>query len=151
MSASAENALGSLLPEDVKAKLDEEVELARGGLSRFDPAAYREGNMTPVYFGSALKRFGVIELLDALSEQAPPPRDQAAKDGVVHPGDKDVSGFVFKVQRTWTRTIATAWAFLRLCSGKFRRGMKLKQSGTDKSIGIHNPILFLRRGARDGG
>ena len=137
------NAVGSLLPEDVKAKLDEEVELARGGLSHFDPAAYREGNMTPVYFGSALKRFGVVELLNALAEQAPPPRDQAAKDGVVHPGDKDVSGFVFKVQANMDPNHRDRVAFLRLCSGKFRRGMKLKQSGTDKSIGIHNPILFF--------
>jgi len=137
------DALGALLPEDVKAKLDEEVELARAGLSRFDAAAYREGNMTPVYFGSALKRFGVRELLDALAEQAPPPRDQAAKGGLVHPSDKDVSGFVFKVQANMDPNHRDRVAFLRLCSGGFKRGMKLKQSGTGKSIGVHNPILFF--------
>ena len=137
------DALGALLPEDVKAKLDEEVELARAGLSHFDAAAYREGNLTPVYFGSALKRFGVRELLDALAEQAPPPRDQAAKGGLVHPSDKDVSGFVFKVQANMDPNHRDRVAFLRLCSGGFKRGMKLKQSGTGKSIGVHNPILFF--------
>jgi peptide chain release factor 3 len=137
------NALAALLPEDVKAKLDEDVELARGGLSRFDPAAYREGHLTPVYFGSALKRFGVRELLDALSAEAPPPRDQAARGGLVHPQDDNVSGFVFKVQANMDPNHRDRVAFLRLCSGKFRRGMKLKQSGTGKSIGVHNPILFF--------
>src|ERR1700742_1100735 len=67
----------------------------------------------------------------------------AAQGGVVHPGDKDVSGFVFKVQANMDPNHRDRVAFLRLCSGKFRRGMKLKQSGTDKSIGIHNPILFF--------
>ncbi len=137
------DALGALLPQDVKAMLDEEVELARAGLSHFDAAAYREGNLTPVYFGSALKRFGVRELLDALAEQAPPPRDQAAKGGLVHPSDKDVSGFVFKVQANMDPNHRDRVAFLRLCSGGFKRGMKLKQSGTGKSIGVHNPILFF--------
>src|SRR5262249_13936243 len=137
------NALGDLLPEEIKAKLDEDVELARGGLSRFDRAAYREGHLTPVYFGSALKRFGGRELLEALSAEAPSPRDQAAREGVVRPGDGDVSGFVFKVQANMDPNHRDRVAFLRLCSGKFRRGMKLKQSGTGKSIGVHNPILFF--------
>jgi peptide chain release factor 3 len=137
------NALTAFLPEDVKAKLDEEMELAIGGLARFDARAYREGHLTPVYFGSALKRFGVRELLDALAEQAPPPRDQAARGRHVHPGDTDVSGFVFKVQANMDPNHRDRVAFLRLCSGKFRRGMKLKQSGTDKTIGVHNPILFF--------
>jgi peptide chain release factor 3 len=121
----------------------EEVELARGGLARFDHAAYREGHLTPVYFGSALKRFGVHQLLDALAEQAPPPRVQAARGRAVHPADPDVTGFVFKVQANMDPNHRDRVAFLRLCSGRFRRGMKLKQSGTGKSIGVHNPILFF--------
>ncbi len=137
------NTLATLLPEDVKAKLDEDVELARGGLARFDPAAYREGHLTPVYFGSALKRFGVRELLDQLAREAPPPRVQQARDRAVHPADADVSGFVFKVQANMDPNHRDRVAFLRLCSGRFRRGMKLKQSGTGKSIGVHNPILFF--------
>ena len=137
------DALGALLPAEVKAKLEDDVELVRAGLARFDAAAYREGHLTPVYFGSALKRFGVKELLDALAEQAPPPRDQAARAGLVHPSDADVSGFVFKVQANMDPNHRDRVAFLRLCSGRFRRGMKLKQSGTAKTIGVHNPILFF--------
>jgi peptide chain release factor 3 len=137
------NALGALLDPEAKARFDEEVELARGGLSRFDPAAYREGHLTPVYFGSALKRFGVKELLDALAAEAPAPRVQQAKGRAVHPGDAGVSGFVFKVQANMDPNHRDRVAFLRLCSGRFRRGMKLKQSGTDKTIGVHNPILFF--------
>jgi peptide chain release factor 3 len=137
------NALARLLNEDEKAKLDEDAELARAGLARFDRAAYREGHLTPVWFGSALKRFGVKELLDALAEEAPAPRDQAAKGRIVHPADAEVSGFVFKVQANMDPNHRDRVAFLRLCSGKFRRGMKLKQSGTGKVIGIHNPILFF--------
>jgi len=127
----------------LKDSFAEEVELARGGLARFDHAAYREGHLTPVYFGSALKRFGVRELLDALAREAPPPRTQAARGRDVHPQDGDVTGFVFKVQANMDPNHRDRVAFLRLCSGKFRRGMKLKQSGTGKQIGIHNPILFF--------
>ena len=142
------NALGEFLSPEVKTKLEDDVELARAGLSRFDPAAYREGHLTPVYFGSALKRFGVKELLGALAEQAPAPRAQAARlpesrGRAVHPADEEVTGFVFKVQANMDPNHRDRVAFLRLCSGRFRRGMKLKQSGTGKTLGIHNPILFF--------
>jgi len=131
------------LPEDVEAKLDEDLELARGGLSRFDPAAYREGHLSPVFFGSALKKFGVAELLTMLAEHAPSPRPQAAKGREVKPSDKEVSGFVFKVQANMDPNHRDRVAFLRLASGRFTRNMKLTQSGTGKVIGIHNPILFF--------
>ncbi len=137
------DALATLLDAGEKAKLEEDVELARGGLARFDPAAYREGHLTPVYFGSALKRFGVATLLDALAERAPSPRVQAARGRDVHPSDAEVTGFVFKVQANMDPNHRDRVAFLRLCSGKFRRGMKLKQSGTGKQISVHNPILFF--------
>jgi peptide chain release factor 3 len=134
---------GGKVEGDLKASVDEELELARGGLARFDRAAYREGHLTPVYFGSALKRFGVATLLDALAREAPAPRVQQAKGRAVHPADSDVSGFVFKVQANMDPNHRDRVAFLRLCSGKFRRGMKLKQSGTAKQISVHNPILFF--------
>jgi peptide chain release factor 3 len=137
------NALSATLAEDEKAKLDEDVELARAGLSRFDLESYREGHLTPVFFGSALKHFGVRDLMNALAQYAPPPRDQAAKGRTVHPADTDVTGFVFKVQANMDPNHRDRVAFLRLASGKFRRGMKLTQSGTHKSLGIHNPILFF--------
>jgi peptide chain release factor 3 len=137
------NMLGALLADDIKAKLDEEVELARAGLSHFDAHAYREGHLTPVFFGSALKNFGVKELIAMLAEHAPAPRAQAAKGRVVHPNENEVTGFVFKVQANMDPNHRDRVAFLRLCSGQFRRGMKMKQSGTAKVLGIHNPILFF--------
>jgi peptide chain release factor 3 len=131
------------LDEAVAAKLEEDVMLAREGLPQFDLATYREGHLSPVYFGSALKNFGVAQLLDALAQYAPPPREQAAVGRAAEPGDKEVTGFVFKVQANMDPNHRDRVAFLRLASGEFRRNMKLKQSGTGKTIGVHNPILFF--------
>lgn len=137
------NAMTTVLSPEEAAKLDDDVELVQAGLSRFDRAAYREGHLTPVFFGSALKNFGVRELLTALSENAPAPGPVAAKDRTVEPSDHEVSGFVFKVQANMDPNHRDRVAFVRLASGRFRRSMKLKQSGTAKQIGVHNPILFF--------
>jgi peptide chain release factor 3 len=99
--------------------------------------------MTPVYFGSALKNFGVDELLKGLGEFAPPPRPQPTDKRVVQPTDKGVTGFVFKVQANMDKNHRDRVAFLRLCSGHFKRGMKLKQISTGKSITVSNPTLFF--------
>ena len=131
------------LDAELKAKLEEDVLLAREGLPRFDLATYREGHLSPVYFGSALKNFGVAELLNALAGNAPSPRSQAAVGRAAEPGDKEVTGFVFKVQANMDPNHRDRVAFLRLASGEFKRNMKLKQSGTGKTIGVHNPILFF--------
>ncbi|MGN6515040.1 MAG: peptide chain release factor 3 [Rhizomicrobium sp.] len=137
------DAMLALIPDDIRPKFEEEVELARAGLPRFDTATYHEGHLTPVYFGSALKNFGVKDLIKGLAENAPSPRPQTAKGKEIKPGDSEVTGFVFKVQANMDPNHRDRVAFLRLASGKFRRGMKLKQSGTGKAIGIHNPILFF--------
>ena len=134
---------GGALDAELKSKLDEDVLLAREGLPKFDLATYREGHLSPVYFGSALKNFGVAQLLGALAEYAPPPRSQSAIGREVKPADSEVTGFVFKVQANMDPNHRDRVAFLRLASGEFRRNMKLKQSGTGKSIGVHNPILFF--------
>jgi peptide chain release factor 3 len=131
-----------LSAEDL-AKLKEEAELARGVLPRFDLAAYRGGMLTPVFFGSALKNFGVKNLLSMLARHAPSPRPQAAKGREVTPEESEVSGFVFKVQANMDPNHRDRVAFVRLSSGRFRRGMKLVQSGTGKTMAIHNPILFF--------
>jgi peptide chain release factor 3 len=137
------DALGSVLSKSEQAELEEGIALARGACPTFDLTTYREGHLTPVYFGSALKNFGVRELLAALGTFAPPPRAQAAKEHLISPADDEVTGFVFKVQANLDPNHRDRVAFLRLCSGRFRRGMKLKQSGTGKQLGIHNPILFF--------
>ena len=137
------NALREFLPEDIFKRLEEEAELAQAGLPHFTPHRYHEGHLTPVFFGSALKNFGVRELISALAEHAPPPRAQAAKNRVIEPSENEVTGFVFKVQANMDPNHRDRVAFLRLASGRFRRGMKLTQSGTGKTLGVHNPILFF--------
>ncbi|WP_419808973.1 peptide chain release factor 3 [Sphingomonas sp.] len=121
----------------------EEVELAQGGYAAFDGEAYRNGDLTPVYFGSALKDFGPAELIAALATHAPAPRPQPAEPAPVSPDDDEVTGFVFKVQANMDPQHRDRIAFMRLCSGTFRRGMKLTPSGSGKPIAVHSPILFF--------
>ena len=127
------------LPDDVA----EEVELAQGGYPEFDIEAYRHGDLTPVYFGSALKNFGVAELIDAIARFAPPPRPQPTAQGIIDPDRPEVTGFVFKVQANMDPQHRDRIAFMRLVSGTFRRGMKLTPSALGKPIAIHSPILFF--------
>jgi peptide chain release factor 3 len=136
-------ALADHISADGLAHLREEAELAQGGYASFDLAAYRHGDLTPVYFGSALKNFGVVDLIEALAAHAPPPRPQPAEPAPVEPDSSDVTGFIFKVQANMDPQHRDRIAFMRLCSGKFRRGMKLTPSGSGKAIAIHSPILFF--------
>lgn len=138
-------ALAARISADALDRLNEEVELAGAGYAPFDLAAYRHGDLTPVYFGSALKDFGVGELIDALARFAPSPRPQPADPAPVSPDDPAVTGFIFKVQANMNPMHRDRVAFMRLCSGKFRRGMKLNQVGTGKAIAVHSPILFFAR------
>ena len=126
-------------------RVGEELSLIEAGYAPFDEALYRHGDLTPVYFGSALKEYGVAELIDALARFAPSPRAQPAEPEPVSPDDSAVTGFIFKVQANMNPMHRDRVAFMRLCSGKFRRGMKLNQVGTGKSIAVHSPILFFAR------
>lgn len=135
--------LDELLPDHAVAQLREEVEMARGLCPAFDLERYREGTQTPVYFGSALNNFGVRELLDGVASFAPAPRPQPASERDVSPGDRKVSGFVFKIQANMDPKHRDRIAFVRLASGHFKRGMKLKQVRTGKQLAIYNPVLFL--------
>ena len=121
----------------------DEVELARGGYPDFDEVAYRNGDLTPVYFGSALKNFGIAELIDALARYAPPPRPQPSDRGTIQPDNGEVTGFVFKVQANMDPQHRDRIAFMRMVSGTFKRGMKLTPSGSGKPIAVHSPILFF--------
>ena len=124
-------------------RLTSEGELAKGGYSAFDLEAYRSGDLTPVYFGSALKQFGVEELINAIADYAPPPRPQPAEPAPIDPASSDVTGFVFKIQANMDPQHRDRIAFMRLCSGEFKRGMKLTPSALGKPIAIHSPILFF--------
>lgn len=122
---------------------NEEFELATEASPAFDVEQYRAGHMTPVYFGSALKALGVRELLEAVVRFAPSPRPQKATTRVVEAGEDKVTGFVFKVQANMDANHRDRIAFMRICSGRFRRGMRLRLSSSGKTIGVHNPILFF--------
>ncbi len=135
--------LDALLPEDAVSRLREEVEMARGLCSPFELEDYRKGGMTPVFFGSALNNFGVRELLRGLGNLAPAPRPQPAAERSVDPGENTVSGFVFKIQANMDPKHRDRVAFVRLCSGHFRRGMKLLHVRSGATLTIHNPLLFL--------
>ncbi len=124
-------------------QLDAEMELVEGALEPFDHDAYRAGNLTPVFFGSALRTFGIRALLDQLVAAAPSPRPQPAEPAPVQPGDPAVAGFVFKVQANMDPKHRDRVAFVRICSGRFRRGMKLKMVRHQKPIAIANPIFFF--------
>jgi peptide chain release factor 3 len=134
----AERVSGPVLRE-----FREQAMLAREGYSAFDIEQFRAGHLTPVIFGSALRDTSVEELLRLIAENAPPPRPQASAAGTVDPGDDAVSGFVFKVQANMDPNHRDRIAFMRLCSGRFQRGMKLKQVRTGKTIAVQSPVLFF--------
>ena len=134
---------GTTDDDALSARFAEEVELAQGGYASFDADKYRHGDLTPVYFGSALKDFGPAELIAALADYAPSPRPQPAEPAPISPDDSEVTGFVFKVQANMDPQHRDRIAFMRLCSGVFKRGMKLTPSGSGKPIAVHSPILFF--------
>ena len=136
-------ALGALVSAEGLAHFREEAGLARAAYPPFDVDAYLAGDLTPVYFGSALKEFGVAELIAALGAFAPSPLPQPSAAGPVDPDRGDVTGFIFKVQANMNPQHRDRVAFMRLCSGRFRRGMKLLQPATGKAIAVHSPILFF--------
>jgi len=131
------------LPEHAVRELREEVAMARGLCPEFSLQSYREGHMTPVYFGSAINNFGVAELLQGLVRLAPPPKSQPTELRTIKPDEDKVTGFVFKIQANMDPKHRDRIAFVRLCSGHFRRGMKLRHVRTGKLLNVHNPVLFL--------
>jgi peptide chain release factor 3 len=135
--------LGTRDTASIPQRFADEIDLARGGYPEFDLEAFRHGDLTPVYFGSALKNFGVTELIDAISRHAPPPRPQAAGEEQISPDRDEVTGFIFKVQANMDPNHRDRIAFMRQVSGTFKRGMKLTPSGLGKPIAVHSPILFF--------
>jgi peptide chain release factor 3 len=117
--------------------------MARGLLPEFDLASFREGNMTPIWFGSAINSFGVRELMQGIGRYAPPPQPRMTASRQVSPAEKPVTGFVFKVQANMDPKHRDRVAFVRLCSGHFLRGMKLRHVRNAKPMTISNPVLFL--------
>lgn len=123
--------------------LRDEIELLKGASHPFDLKAYLEGKLTPVYFGSAINNFGIKELLDDFVEYAPGPRPRAAKERMVHPEESQFSGFVFKIQANMDPKHRDRIAFMRICSGTYRKGMKLKHLRIQKEVNIANALTFM--------
>ena len=136
-------AIAALLPEHEREAFQEELSLAVEALKPFDKEAFLEGHMTPVYFGSALRTFGVRDLIDALGEFAPPPRPQEAASRMVDPREKKMTGFVFKIQANMDPNHRDRIAFMRVCSGKLSRGMKAKLARTGKQMALNAPQFFF--------
>ena len=140
-----DSKLDTLLLADRAKTLRDEVEMARELCPAFDLDVYRQGHMTPVFFGSAINNFGVGELLQGVANFAPSPRFQAAEERLVDPLEEKVSAFVFKIQANMDPNHRDRVAFVRLCSGHFRRGMKMHHVRTGKTLTLHNPMLFLAK------
>ena len=134
----------TLLPNGADA-WREEAMLAAEGNKPFDLAAFREGHLTPVFFGSALRNFGVRDLIDAMAEYAPSPRAQAADRRMVEASEPKMTGFVFKIQANMDPNHRDRIAFMRVCSGKLTRGMKARLARTGKSIPLNAPQFFFAR------
>ena len=127
---------------DQAEELRDAIELVQGASHTFDREAYLAGRQTPVFFGSAINNFGILELLDAFVEYAPPPLPREAGERTVSPEEEKVTGFVFKVQANMDPAHRDRVAFFRVCSGRFTQGMKLHHVRIGKNIQIGNAITF---------
>jgi peptide chain release factor 3 len=123
--------------------LREEALLAEAGFDAFDATRFRQGTQTPIYFGSALRDFGVAALLAGLAEHAPPPRPRTADAREVDPSEEKLTGFVFKIQANMDPQHRDRVAFVRLCSGRLVKGMRLRQVRTGKQVPVNAPLFFF--------
>jgi peptide chain release factor 3 len=137
-SAEAREFLG-----DMAAAFDDEIELVKGATEPFDPAAYRAGRLTPVFFGSAINNFGVEELLASFTVHAPGPLERETRERTVDPLEPALSGFVFKIQANMDPAHRDRIAFLRLCSGKYTRGMRLYHVRLGKEVRVADALTFM--------
>ena len=121
----------------------EEVELIEGASHRFDRQAFLEGTRSPVFFGTALGNFGVRECLDHLVEQAPPPGERDTADRAVDPEEAPFSGFVFKIQANMDPRHRDRIAFLRVCSGRYRQGMRMRHIRLGRQMKVTDAVTFM--------
>ncbi|MBE0482478.1 MAG: peptide chain release factor 3 [Bacterioplanes sp.] len=138
-SPEAEAMLGA----DWVAELVDEMELVRGASYEFDLEQYLNGEMTPVFFGTALANFGVRELLDYFVEWAPQPLARHVADRAVAPTEENFSGFIFKIQANMDPKHRDRIAFMRICSGTYRQGMKIRHVRLGKDVRVADAVTFL--------
>ena len=123
--------------------LVDEIELVRGASHEFDIQEYQEGKLTPVYFGTALRNFGVIQMLDDFVEYAPSPIPRETSDGTIEATQEEFSGFVFKIQANMDPKHRDRIAFMRVCSGRYQQGMKIRHVRLGKEVRVSDAVTFL--------
>jgi peptide chain release factor 3 len=124
-------------------ELRDEIELVQAASNAFEHDAYLAGELTPVFFGSAINNFGISELLDDFVEYAPAPQPRETTSRVVAPAEDKLTGFVFKVQANMDPQHRDRIAFMRICSGTFTKGMKLRQVRIGKDVKISDALTFM--------
>ena len=134
--------LAAMFPREIE-QLKMEVELVHGASHPFELDAFLAGSQTPVFFGSAINNFGVREILNALLDWAPAPRPRDATVRAVSSEETPFSGFVFKIQANMDPAHRDRIAFLRVCSGRFERGMKIKHLRLNREIKVSNVVTFM--------
>ncbi len=135
---SLDNLLGGQA-EDLR----RDIALIEGAVDPFAIDQFLKGSQTPVFFGSAVNNFGVREMLDAFVEMAPHPGPRTAESRAVSPYEDDFSGFAFKIQANMNPAHRDRIAFVRICSGKFTRGMKVVHHRIGKEIALANATIFM--------
>jgi peptide chain release factor 3 len=124
-------------------ELQEQIELVKGVCPEFDIASFLAGKQTPVFFGSALHNFGIAEFLDCLTQYSPPPLPRICEERAVNPQETGFSGFVFKIQANMDPAHRDRIAFLRICSGQYRKGMKMRHVRLGRDVQISNALTFM--------
>ncbi len=138
----SDSALDEILGHQAD-ELRADIELIEGAIDPFEIGHYLKGSQTPVFFGSAINNFGVKELLDAFVEMAPAPGSRVAVSREVSPYEKSFSGFAFKIQANMNPAHRDRIAFVRICSGKFQRGMKVIHHRINKEVALANATIFM--------
>ena len=133
-----DEALGSMAQE-----FREELELVQGASNEFDKEFYESGELTPVFFGSAITSLGVEELMSSFAEHAPAPQGRMAETREVKSSEEKFTGFVFKIQANMDPSHHDRIAFMRITSGKFSKGKKLKHVRIDRDVAINNASSFM--------
>jgi peptide chain release factor 3 len=133
----------SLMHPETAKRWRDDVELVQEAGGKFDLAAFRHGTLTPVYFGSALRNFGVRTLLDSLIANAPPPRAQRSAVRVIEPDEPAMTGIIFKIQANMDPNHRDRMAFMRVSSGVLTRGMKVKHVRSGRTMALQAPQFFF--------
>ena len=150
---------GSIIPEDLRIEglysdeaseflsylaisVREEIELVKGATNSFDMEMFLNGQLAPVFFGTALANFGIREMLDNFVDLAPPPQFRAAIERNVAASEEEFSGFVFKIQANMDPKHRDRIAFVRICSGRYIKGMKIRHVRQKKDLRISDAVGF---------